>query len=153
MNPFIAIVLAAFCAAAGAQDRSADYEKVALDADVLFESGSSALSAAGRATLNDFVARMHGLESQTVLAIGYAGRIGAESPDRALSDKRLGVVKAYLVGKGIASGRVHTSAREKIQADTRAGECRDAGNARNVACLQPDRRVFIEISGTRIARQ
>lgn len=61
-------------------------------------------------------------------------------------------VKAYLVGKGIASNRVQTSARGETQPSTFAGECKDANNAKNKACMQPDRHVFIEVSGSRIAK-
>ena len=28
--------------------------------------------------------------------------------------------------------------------------CKDANNAKNVECMQPDRHVFIEVSGTRL---
>ena len=61
-------------------------------------------------------------------------------------------MKAYLVGKGIAAERVQTSARGETRPTTSAGECKDANNAKNVACMQPDRHVFIEVSGTRIAQ-
>jgi len=38
------------------------------------------------------------------------------------------------------------------QPTTFSGECKDANNAKNIACMQPDRHVFIEVSGTRIAK-
>ena len=44
-------------------------------------------------------------------------------------EERASAVKAYLVMKGIAADRVHTSAN-----------------------LRPDRRAWIEVSGTRLAR-
>ena len=44
------------------------------------------------------------------------------------------------------------SGREETRPTTLASECADANNAKNVACLQPDRHVFIEISGTRLAQ-
>ena len=58
-----------------------------LDANVLFDSDKSALRPAGRDTLDQFVARIQGLEAQRI-----------------------------------------------------------------VACTQPDRHVFIEVSGTRVAK-
>jgi OmpA-OmpF porin, OOP family len=128
------------------------YEKVAFDANVLFDSGSSALRPAGRDTLDQFVAGIHGLDAQSIAAIGYADRMGSEASNQILSEQRVDAVKAYLVGKGIKAERVATSARGETRPTTSAGECKDANNAKNVACMQPDRHVFIEISGTRIAK-
>jgi OOP family OmpA-OmpF porin len=78
--------------------------------------------------------------------------MGSHDSNQALSERRVDAVKAYLVGKGIKAERVETSARGETAPTTSAGECKDAKNAKNVACMQPDRHVFIEISGTRIAK-
>ena len=128
------------------------YEKVAFDANVLFDSNKSALRPAGRDTLDEFASRIHGLDSRSIVAIGYADRMGSHDSNQALSERRVDAVKAYLVGKGIKAERVQTSARGETRPSTFAGECKDANNAKNVACMQPDRHVFIEISGTRIAK-
>lgn len=124
-------------------------EKVAFDANVLFDSDKSALRPAGRDKLDAFVSNIHGLDSQSIMVIGYADRMGTDANNQVLSQQRVDTVKSYLVGKGIASNRVRTSAKGETQPTTAAGECKDANNATNVACMQPDRHVFIEISGTR----
>ena len=128
------------------------YEKVVFDANVLFDSDKSALRPAGRDTLDQFVTRIHGLEAQSIVAIGYADRMGSEASNQTLSQQRVDAVKNYLVGKGIVADRVQSSARGETRPTTSAGECKDANNATNVACMQPDRHVFIEVSGTRIAK-
>jgi OOP family OmpA-OmpF porin len=128
------------------------YEKVVFDATVLFDSDKSALRPAGRDTLDEFVARIHGLDSRRIVAIGYADRMGSHDANQALSRQRVDAVKAYLVGKGIRAERVEASARGETRPTTSAGECKDANNAKNVACMQPDRHVFVEVSGTRIAK-
>jgi len=128
------------------------YEKVAFDANVLFDSDKSALRPAGRDTLDEFVVRIHGLDSQSIAAIGYADRMGSQDSNQALSEQRVDAVKAYLVGKGIKAERVQTSAMGETKPNTPAGLCKDANNATNVACMQPDRHVYIEISGTRITK-
>ena len=127
------------------------YERVAFDANVLFDSDKSALRPAGRDTLDAFAAKIRGLESQSILAIGYADRMGTDASNQALSQQRVDTVKAYLVGQGIAANRVQTSAKGESQPTTLLGDCKDANNPQNVACMQPDRHVFIEVSGTRIA--
>ena len=122
------------------------------DANVLFDSDKSALRPAGRDTLDQFVASIQGLEAQSIVAIGYADRMGSDASNQTLSQQRVDTVKDYLVGKGIAADRVQSSARGETRPTTAAGECKDANNAKNVACMQPDRHVFVEISGTRIAK-
>jgi OOP family OmpA-OmpF porin len=128
------------------------YEKVAFDANVLFNSNKAVLLPAGRETLDKFVASIQGLEAQSIAAIGYADRMGSDASNQALSELRVEAVKAYLVDKGIKAERVETSARGETRPTTSPGECKDANNAKNVACMQPDRHVFIEISGSRIAQ-
>ena len=125
------------------------YEKVAFDANVLFDSDKSTLRAAGRDTLDAFVDQIGGLEAQSVMAIGYADRMGSEASNQVLSEERVATVKAYLVSKGVAADRVQTSARGETRPRTHANECKDANNPTNVACMQPDRHVVIQISGAR----
>jgi len=126
------------------------WEKVAFDANVLFDSDKSALRPAGRDKLDAFVSQIRGLESQSIMAIGYADRMGTHPYNQVLSQQRVDAVKSYLVGKGIASNRVQTGAKGETQPTTALGDCKDANNPTNVACMQPDRHVFIEVSGSRI---
>lgn len=128
------------------------YEKVVFDANVLFDSNKAELAAAGRDTLDQFVGKISGLDSQSVMAIGYADRMGTEGANQILSEERVGAVKAYLVSKGVAQDRVKTSGWGETRPSTRLADCEDANNAKNVACMQPDRHVSIEISGTRLAQ-
>ena len=128
------------------------YEKVAFDANILFDSDKATLRPAGRDTLDRFIADIHGLEAESIVAIGYADRMGSHDSNQALSGWRVDAVKAYLVGKGIKADRVQTSARGETRPSTFAADCKDANNAKNVACMQPDRHVFIEVSGTRMAK-
>jgi len=78
--------------------------------------------------------------------------MGSPEANQILSQERVDTVKAYLVSQGIAANRVDTSARGEYQPTTWASECKDANNPKNVECMQPDRHVFIEISGSRLAK-
>ena len=128
------------------------YETVGFDANVLFDSNKSNLRVAGRDSLDSFVGKIRGLESQSMVAIGYADRMGSADSNQILSQERVDTVKAYLVSQGVAANRVDTSARGERQPTTWITECKDANNAKNVACMQPDRHVFIEISGSRLVK-
>jgi OOP family OmpA-OmpF porin len=128
------------------------YEKVAFDANVLFDSNKSVLRPADRDTLDAFVSKIGGLDTQSVTAVGYADRMGSDASNQILSEERVGAVKSYLVSKGVPADRVKTSAWGETRPSTAAAECKDASNRKNVACMQPDRHVSIEISGTRLAK-
>src|SRR4051812_22167894 len=124
---------------------AAVYERVVFDANVLFDSNNSSLRTAGRDTLDGFVGKIRGLEAQSVMAIGYADRMGTVDANQILSEERVATVKAYLVSQGVAAERVKTSGWGETRPTTFAGECKDANNPKNVNCMQPDRHVFIEI--------
>ena len=128
------------------------YEKVAFDANVLFQSNGFALSTAGREALDAFVTNIIGLESLAVMAIGYADRMGSEASNQVLSEERVGAVKSHMVGKGIPADRIKTSAWGETRPSIGAGECKDANTPTNVACMQPDRHVSIEMSGARLVK-
>jgi OmpA-OmpF porin, OOP family len=128
------------------------YEKVAFEANVLFDSNKSLLRPVDRDTLDAFVSKIGGLDTHSVRAIGYADRMGTDASNQILSEERVGAVKSYLVSKGVPADRVKTSAWGETRPSTAAAECKDANNAKNVACMQADRRVFVEISGARLAK-
>lgn len=127
----------------------AAYEKVTFDANVMFDSDKSDLRPGGRQTLDAFVDRIRGLESQSVMALGYADRMGSAASNQVLSEERVNAVKAYLVSQGVAAERIRTRGWGETRPTTHAAQCQDANNQTNVACMQPDRHVFIEISGSR----
>jgi OOP family OmpA-OmpF porin len=129
------------------------YEKVAFNANIFFDSDRSALRQAGRDSLDEFVRKIQGLDAESITATGYSDRMGDDAVNQALSQKRADAVKAYLVTKGVASHRVLTGAKGESRPSTFAGECKDANNAKNVACMQSDRHVLVEVSGTRLAKQ
>jgi OmpA-OmpF porin, OOP family len=139
-------------AAAPAAAPAPAYEKVVFDANVLFDSNKSDLRPAGRDSLDAFIGKLRGLESQSVMVVGYADRMGSADANQILPEERVGTVKAYLVAGGISAGRIEASSWGEARPTTYAAECKDANNARNVACMQPDRHVFIEISGSRLTQ-
>lgn len=127
-------------------------EIVTVDADVMFDSGQSTLRPASRAALDAFIGKLEGLETQSVIAVGHADRMGSESANQTLSEARVDTVKSYLVSKGLAADNIQTNAVGEMQSNTETADCTDAKNAANIACLQADRRVMIEVSGSRIAK-
>ncbi|MDR2365436.1 MAG: OmpA family protein [Zoogloeaceae bacterium] len=127
--------------------------KVTLAADALFDFNKAALRPEGKAKLDDVVAQSSEIQLEVIVAVGHTDRIGSDRYNQQLSEKRADAVKQYLIGKGIEANRIYTEGKGKTQPVT-GDQCKNLGaeNGRNknlVECLQPDRRVDIEIIGTR----
>ena len=127
-------------------------QKVTLDADTLFDFDKSTLRPAGRDALDSFAGKLKDISPETIMTIGHADRIGTDRYNQRLSEQRVATVKAYMVSKGVDGGRVYTEGKGESQPITKAGDCAGPKSAKVIACLQPDRRVEIEVIGTRIAR-
>jgi OOP family OmpA-OmpF porin len=124
-------------------------EKITLDAGALFEFDAYELRPVGRVALDEFIGRLAGATFAMIRAVGHADRLGSEAHNQILSEERAEAVKAYLVGKGVEPGRVQAEGRGASQPVTKPGECAGGKSAEVIACLQPDRRVEIEVAGTR----
>ncbi|HZR70500.1 MAG TPA: OmpA family protein [Burkholderiales bacterium] len=125
-------------------------EKLSFDADMLFDFDKSSLRPAGRATLDDFAARIKGIDPEAIKTVGHTDRIGPSEYNQRLSEERAESVKAYLVGIGIPAQRVETSGKGENEPVTRAGDCPGAKSAKVISCLQPDRRVDVALVGSRM---
>ncbi len=120
---------------------------------VLFDFDRSVLRPGEIPKLDELTARFKARGFVRIDAVGHADRIGGDAYNLRLSEQRAEAVRAYLVGKGVDSGSVHTEARGKREAVT--GEaCKKLGpekrrNRKLVECLQPDRRVQITLAAAR----
>ena len=128
-------------------------EKVTFAADVLFDFDKAVVKPEGKSKLDDLSGKVKGINLEVVIAIGHADSIGSDAYNQRLSVRRAESIKAYLVSKGIEPNRVYTEGKGEKQPIT-AGKCKSMGkehrsNKKMVECLQPDRRVEIEVIGTR----
>lgn len=126
--------------------------RVTLDADAMFDFDKAVLRPAGLVALNDFLDKIKDINPEMIMAVGHADRFGSEGYNQRLSEKRVEAVKGYMVSKGIEPNRMNTEGKGEMQPVTKAGECDGAKSAKVIACLQPDRRVEVEVVGTLIAR-
>ena len=124
-------------------------EKITVAADALFDFNKAVLRPAGKAKLDELVSKAKAIKLEVILAVGHTDRIGGDAYNQKLSEKRAAAVKEYLVSKGIEANRVYTEGKGEKQPVT-GDKCK--GNAKTKAlidCLQPDRRVDIEVIGTK----
>lgn len=128
-------------------------EKVAINTDVLFEFDSATLLPGGKKKLDEVADNAQGADVDKVVIVGHADRIGSDQYNQQLSEKRAEAVRIYLAQKGADEQRIEAEGRGKSEPVT-GNECDKLGkprksNAKLVACLQPDRRVDIELLGSR----
>ena len=124
-------------------------EKITVAADALFDFNKAVLRPEGKAKLDELVSKAKAIKLEVILAVGHTDRIGGDAYNQKLSEKRAAAVKEYLVAKGIEANRVYTEGKGKKQPVT-GDKCK--GNAKTKAlieCLQADRRVDIEVIGTK----
>jgi len=128
-------------------------QKLTLSTDVLFEFNKAELRDGGQQKLDELADRAKGADVDRVVVVGNADRIGSEQYNQELSERRAMAVKEYLASKGVQSDRVQ--AEGKGESDPVTGDqCKGLGreskrNSKLVSCLQPDRRVDVELLGSR----
>ncbi len=127
-------------------------QRVTLAADALFDFNKADLRPAGRVSLDEFLAKLKGITPEVIIAVGHADRFGSETYNQRLSEQRAASVKTYLMSKGVEANRVHTEGKGEKQPVTKAEDCKGGKSPKTIACLQPDRRVEVEVLGTQIAK-
>jgi len=124
-------------------------KKVTLAADALFDFDKATLRNEGKAKLDKLVGDMKAIKLEVIIAVGHADRLGKDAYNQKLSERRAAAVKDYLVSKGVEANRVYAEGKGEKQPVT-AGKCgtSEKRTKQLVDCLQPDRRVDIEVIGT-----
>lgn len=126
-------------------------ERINLAADALFRFNRSAAAdmlPEGHATLDrlahDLISRQARIDS--IALIGHTDRLGSEAYNHRLGLERAQTVKAYLQSQGVQDPISVSSAGESQPVSS--GCEGNRATAELKACLQPDRRVTVEITGT-----
>ena len=122
--------------------------RISFSADALFAFDKSTLKPEGKVMLDDLARQLDGATYDRIVATGHTDRFGSNEYNQKLSERRAASVKDYLVAKGIASNRIAADGKGETQPETKSGECAGPRSARVITCLQPDRRVDVEMSGT-----
>jgi len=125
-------------------------ERFEISADALFKfnkSNVNDLLPAGKKELDQLVTRLEDIyiKVEKITLTGYTDRLGNWIYNKQLSEKRAETVKQYLVNKGITFP-IETIGRSEEHQVAQCGTTEKA-NKVLVDCLQPNRRVSIEIIG------
>lgn len=133
------------------------FEKITLQAETLFDFDKSVIHPEGKQHLNaEVVTKMKQYpQVEAILVTGHADRIGTDAYNQALSERRANAVKDYLVSQGIEAGRIQTAAKGESEPVVACNDVKGPENKRNkalIACLQPNRRVVVEVQVQRPTR-
>lgn len=129
-------------------------EQFDLAADALFKFDRGDLAGMlpeGRAKLDELVARLNSVYAnvERIRLVGHTDRLGSDAYNQKLSDRRAWTVKQYLQDQGI-SAAVQAEGVGESQPTGTTSHCLGERATRTLTqCLQPDRRVSVEITGVK----
>jgi OOP family OmpA-OmpF porin len=126
-------------------------KRVTFSAESLFGFDRAEVRPEGKLALDGFVSELDGTEFDTITVEGHTDRIGTQAYNQRLSEERAQAVKDYLVGTGkVDAAKIVAKGVSESDPATQADACKGTkGSASLIACLQADRRVEIEVAGTR----
>jgi OOP family OmpA-OmpF porin len=127
---------------------------ITLSADSLFDFAQATIRPAGRHSLDEFAAQLDGSRYAVITIRGYTDRLGTAAYNEKLSMRRAQAVKSYLVeSRGLPADKLSARGEAGSAPVTQPGECPgERQTAALIACLQPDRRVDVEVSETQEGR-
>lgn len=119
-----------------------------LAADALFKFDSTQMIPSGQARVDKLIQDIQSMGAQVeqIRIIGYTDRLGTDTYNNKLSHDRAKTVAAYMKQHGL---NIPTVTDGRGKRDPVTNGCRNITNkAKLVQCLQPDRRVSIDLMGT-----
>ncbi|WP_148715213.1 OmpA family protein [Chitinolyticbacter meiyuanensis] len=126
-------------------------KKFTLQAEVLFDFNKSALKPSGKDALDQLYNEVVNLDPKdgAAVVVGHTDRLGSEKYNFELGYRRAKAVQDYLISKGAPADKITAESRgkgEPVTGDT----CNSIkSRAKLIECLAPDRRVEIEVRGSR----
>lgn len=124
-------------------------KSITLSAKALFDFDKAILKPEGKAAIDrEVLARLPEFGPLSMVTVsGHTDRLGSAQYNQALSEKRAEAVKNYLVAKGVRADIIETYGFGKTQ-PVPGVSCSDSlGRAKLIACLEPHRRVVIDVKG------
>lgn len=142
--------VAAAPAAAPAPVAVTTKERISLSAKVLFDFNKANLRSAAKNELDPVVAKIkqHGTNLQGVVVEGHTDYLGTDKYNQKLSESRANTVKSYFVANGVPADKVTAVGKGETETKmTQTCKAKKLSYAKLKDCLEPDRRVEVEITG------
>lgn len=122
-----------------------------LTSDVLFDFNKATLKPAGVTALSQLYNQIQTLEmnDKNIVVYGYTDRIGSDGYNLKLSQDRAKSVSNFLVSKGLSATRITAVGRGEADPVSPA-TCNSVKEKQKlIVCLAPDRRVSVEVKGSK----
>jgi OmpA-OmpF porin, OOP family len=128
-----------------------EVKRYVLNEDVLFAYAKADLKEDGRQALDNLLTNLVKIKptESAIVVIGHTDRIGSDSYNQKLSERRAQTVLNYLVKKGVPAEIISARGMGKAQPVT-GTKCNALRGASLKACLAPDRRVEIEVKARNV---
>lgn len=135
-----------------------EIRRFTLKTDTLFGFDKVELHAEGKKALDQLFTELKDIDPKDgkILINGYTDRIGSAQYNLGLSLRRANTVRTYLIGKGVPATKIVAEGHGKTNSLT-GDTCKRIANLKNlkerkelILCLQPDRRVEVEVHGKRV---
>lgn len=123
---------------------------VQFSADSFFDLDQASLKPEGEQALQKFIRDLDGVRYEKIQITGHTDRLGTAKHNQDLSLRRAETVKRYLVGQHIDAAKLTTAGVGSAQSMTKPDQCQgNRPTLQLVRCLAPDRRVEIDVNGTK----
>lgn len=117
-------------------------ETITVAAEKLFGFDKADLKDDGKATLDEAATKIkENADIELVLVTGHTDRLGSDTYNQKLSERRANQVKAYLVSKGVDANRLQAVGKGESEPVVACDGVK--GSKALKECLQPNRRVVI----------
>ena len=129
-------------------------QKITLASKALFDFDKAILKPEGKAVLDrEIVSRIKEVQKlELVLVTGHTDRLGSQQYNQKLSERRAAAVAAYLASRGVPKDKIETLGMGKTQ-PVPGIVCEQKNRKALIACLQPHRRVEVEVKGEIVIRR
>lgn len=123
-------------------------QKITIASKALFDFDKAVLKPEGQAVLDrEIVSRIGQIQKlELVLVTGHTDRLGSQQYNQKLSERRAAAVAAYLASKGVPRDKIETLGMGKTQ-PVPGVVCEQKNRKQLISCLQPHRRVEVEVKG------
>jgi len=115
--------------------------------DTMFDFDKATLSPSACMELDAFIGKLSEMDPESITIIGHADRIGSDSYNQDLSERRAQAVKSYMIDMGIPADGIQAYGMGETQQVTKGGECAATSTNELILCLQPNRRVEAKVVG------
>jgi OmpA-OmpF porin, OOP family len=128
--------------------------RVSFNADLLFGFDRASVSPSGMRALDQFTTDLADSAYDHITIAGHSDRIGTATYNEKLSWQRAYAVKSYLESRGVSTSNMTTVGKGSTEPALDAGACKRLRvSAALIACLGSDRRVDVNVWGSKSAKK